>query len=314
MDSVPWAIAAVVPGLLLIPLALHLINFAGVVSATFTRALLGWTPVTVTPGVPANPGAVDRAATAAFTWDGVRIGRLMSAEASRVQSVQVRLWTGHVLFFAGLSTILVVLNGLTTPSAWWAIWPIWGLGIACAAHTDYFLRGFLGAHALVFAVVNLGLFVIDSNYSNTSWFFWPLLGWGIALGLHAYAVFAYTGARPSDYAFEAAPVAPPAAAVAPHPPRLAAALVAPAPVAEPPSPPTPAAPAFETTPALPARAEGPLQPAIAVDVEMRIVTVAGQLVEVTPKEFDLLALFSTNPGRPFSREDCSTASGRTTTK
>ena len=59
-------------------------------------------------------------------------------------------------------------------------------------HTGYFLRGFLGLHAFLFTVVNLGLFVIDSTYTNTSWFYWPVLGWGIVLGVHVYAVFGYT--------------------------------------------------------------------------------------------------------------------------
>jgi DNA-binding response OmpR family regulator len=40
-----------------------------------------------------------------------------------------------------------------------------------------------------------------------------------------------------------------------------------------------------------------------VDVAMRRVRVNGRPVELTPKEFDLLALFAQNPGRPFSRDD-----------
>jgi DNA-binding winged helix-turn-helix (wHTH) protein len=40
-----------------------------------------------------------------------------------------------------------------------------------------------------------------------------------------------------------------------------------------------------------------------VDVAMRRVRVNGHAVELTPKEFDLLALFAQNPGRPFSRDD-----------
>ncbi len=40
-----------------------------------------------------------------------------------------------------------------------------------------------------------------------------------------------------------------------------------------------------------------------VDVSMRRVRVDGRAVELTPKEFDLLALFAQNPGRPFSRDD-----------
>lgn len=42
---------------------------------------------------------------------------------------------------------------------------------------------------------------------------------------------------------------------------------------------------------------------VSVDVGMRLVTVGGRQVELTPKEFDLLALFVQNPGRPFSRDE-----------
>jgi DNA-binding response OmpR family regulator len=58
-----------------------------------------------------------------------------------------------------------------------------------------------------------------------------------------------------------------------------------------------AAPAAQTAP--PAEAEEGLM----VDVAMRRVRVNGRPVELTPKEFDLLALFAQNPGRPFSRDD-----------
>ena len=36
---------------------------------------------------------------------------------------------------------------------------------------------------------------------------------------------------------------------------------------------------------------------------MRRVRVDGRPVELTPKEFDLLALFAQNPGRPFARDE-----------
>ncbi len=44
-------------------------------------------------------------------------------------------------------------------------------------------------------------------------------------------------------------------------------------------------------------------PGISVDVAMRLVTVGGEPVELTRREFDLLALFAANPGRPFSRDE-----------
>ena len=44
-------------------------------------------------------------------------------------------------------------------------------------------------------------------------------------------------------------------------------------------------------------------PRITIDVVMRVVTVAGREIDLTPKEFDLLSLFAQNPGRPFSRDE-----------
>jgi DNA-binding response OmpR family regulator len=42
--------------------------------------------------------------------------------------------------------------------------------------------------------------------------------------------------------------------------------------------------------------------AISVSPSMRTATVRGEEIELTPKEFDLLALFVKNPGRAFSRD------------
>ena len=42
---------------------------------------------------------------------------------------------------------------------------------------------------------------------------------------------------------------------------------------------------------------------LVLDLEKRRVTLAGAIVELTVKEFDLLALFTRNPGRAYSRTD-----------
>ena len=42
--------------------------------------------------------------------------------------------------------------------------------------------------------------------------------------------------------------------------------------------------------------------ALAIDVEKRTVTVAGQAVDLTAKEFDLLLQFAAHPGRVYSRQ------------
>jgi DNA-binding response OmpR family regulator len=57
--------------------------------------------------------------------------------------------------------------------------------------------------------------------------------------------------------------------------------------------------AVEATQATPA---GIQVGAIAVDTEMRTASLHGSELELTPKEFDLLALFVQHPGRAFSRE------------
>ncbi|MDQ7054599.1 MAG: response regulator transcription factor [candidate division KSB1 bacterium] len=42
---------------------------------------------------------------------------------------------------------------------------------------------------------------------------------------------------------------------------------------------------------------------LCLDLKKRKVTLAGQPIELTAKEFDLLALFATHPGRAFSRQE-----------
>jgi hypothetical protein len=50
------------------------------------------------------------------------------------------------------------------------------------------LKGFY-IHALVFVLVNVGLFAINLLAGGSWWFFWPLIGWGIGLAVHALNVF-----------------------------------------------------------------------------------------------------------------------------
>ena len=62
-------------------------------------------------------------------------------------------------------------------------------------------------------------------------------------------------------------------------------------------------PADDSPHPVPPTSELPATGVLSVDIVMRIVAVDGRRVEVTPKEFDLLALFVQNPGRPFSRDE-----------
>ncbi len=204
----------------------------------------------------------------------------------------MRVFAIHTGIFLGAALFFVVLNGLTTPGTWWAQWPIWGFAIIWAIHAGYFLRGPFGAHFGLFAIINLGLFVIDATYSGTSWFYYPLLGWGLILLLQYYGGRRLLQAAESRANLGSGGSEPPpghgTAAPIPTEPEVAFAAAAP----------SSGSGGIGATPEAPST-----MPAITVDVVMRVVTVGGREVELTPKEFDLLALFAQNPGRPFSRDE-----------
>ncbi|MDQ2734981.1 MAG: 2TM domain-containing protein [Pseudomonadota bacterium] len=44
-------------------------------------------------------------------------------------------------------------------------------------------------HALVFVLVNLGLFAINSYTGGERWAIFPLLGWGLGLAIHGIVTF-----------------------------------------------------------------------------------------------------------------------------
>jgi hypothetical protein len=54
------------------------------------------------------------------------------------------------------------------------------------------IKGFY-IHVTVFALVNIGLFIINLLTGGGWWFYWPLIGWGIGLGVHALGVFGFGG-------------------------------------------------------------------------------------------------------------------------
>jgi NADH:ubiquinone oxidoreductase subunit 6 (subunit J) len=87
--------------------------------------------------------------------------------------------------FAFLSSIFIVLNVLTDRSNFWAIWPIWVMGMVTAGLVLAFrLRPhrLLGVWVGTGGVVILGLFVLDLTNGGNWWFFWPMAAW-IVIGL-----------------------------------------------------------------------------------------------------------------------------------
>jgi hypothetical protein len=115
----------------------------------------------------------------------------VAGDARQERTIQMRIWGIHLALYSLVMVFLLFLNGVYTPDKWWVLWPAWGWGIALALHTGYLLRGHLGGHALAFAVTNIGFFVIDAQFAETTWFFWPLVAWAIALAAHAYVYFGF---------------------------------------------------------------------------------------------------------------------------
>jgi len=44
-------------------------------------------------------------------------------------------------------------------------------------------------HAIVFALVNAGLFAINAATGGHRWHVWPLAGWGLGLAIHGIVTF-----------------------------------------------------------------------------------------------------------------------------
>ena len=44
-------------------------------------------------------------------------------------------------------------------------------------------------HALVYVLVNLGLFTINTVTGGPHWAIWPLAGWGLGLAIHGIVTF-----------------------------------------------------------------------------------------------------------------------------
>lgn len=264
-------------GVVLLPLALHALNGAAYLSGQVARAFLGSGQVD-----PAATGeSIDRAAQAALRWRGLRLGAHLTADESRLQWLQLRVFGWHLSGFFFVALFFVVVNGITTPGTWWSLFVVWGIGFPIAIHAGYLVRGWLGAHIGLFAITNLGLFLIDVAYSDNWWYYWPLLAWlpfvllHIAIDRHLHG--REQPAATATLATRVEPTAEPDAA----PERYSELRY------DPPAPP-----------------DGPSpEHGIRVDEEMRRVTVDGVEVELTPKEFDLIALLSRNPGRPFSRDE-----------
>lgn len=263
IDTMREALLCSVLGVLWIVPSLHIINLAGWAAGKVVAFFLQSEGHS---DASASTTTFDRAVVSAVAWPGWNSAQ-HDAGASRPRSIQLRVWQVSLALYVVVITGLVFINGLTTPGQWWVLWPAWAWGIVLATHTGYFLRGHLGAHVAAYLVTIVGLFVIDSMYSGRSWFFWPMIGWGIAVAAHAYVYLGFSKVRPEE----------------------ALILLDGEPQAF--------TPTFELQPE-----PAPIVP-IAVDVALRNVRVDGSPIEVTPKEFDLLALLTANPGRPFTREE-----------
>lgn len=274
VDSIGKALIVAAFSPLCLLLAVHLSNLFAWGSGKVAAELLGG------EGELPERTALNPAIAATVSWPGMASPRAHTPSRSRTRYLQTRAAIWHAAFFGVMTVLFLAITAAATPGEWWAAWPIWALAMPLGLHIGYYLRGGWGAHAGLFTVVMFGLFFIDMRFSANVWFYWPLLAWGAILAFHwwlSQKVGLEQEREAATYTF---------ASAMPRPP------VAPAPDGDGPGE---------------VAAHGSSRPAdvsgISVDVAMRIVRVGGQEIEVTRREFDLLALFVSNPGRPFGRDE-----------
>lgn len=167
-------------------------------------------------------------------------------------------------------------------------------------------------HTALYLVTMLALVVINGATTPERWWaLWPAWGWGIALALHTgYYLGGHLGGHAATYLMSVLgffvidtlytdrswfywPMMGWGIVVAAHAYAVFGFS------------------RIRSTPALVARTSSggddgwrPTPAAgIVVDEPMRMVRVDGEPIEATPREFELLALLTGNPGRPFSREE-----------
>lgn len=272
-------------GLLLLPIALHVVNGVATVNGRLAEFFLGRDDATDSSRMKGHAG---EGLDAVIAWRGLSLHPDASAAAQRLRRTQLRAFGIHIAIIAVLDLFIVALNGATSPDVWWSLWVIWASSFALAAHAGYLLYGWLGAHLGFFLAINVGLFVVDAAYSDSTWFYWVTAAWLPLLLAHAIADRRWRDRQPQmDVASLAAE---------PLMAKSAAGGASDGQGAE-------VSEGDDALRAAHATDERGDPGGIEIDVEMRRVTVAGAEVELTPKEFDLLALLVRNPDRPFSRDE-----------
>ena len=279
VDSIGKALIVTAFSPLCLLLAVHLSNLFAWGSGKVAAELLGG------EGELPPRAALNPAISATVSWPGMASPQAHTPSRSRTRYIQTRAVLWHSAFFGVLTVLFLAITAASTPGEWWAVWPIWALAMPLGLHVGYYLRGGWGAHAGLFAVVMLGLFAIDMRFGASVWFYWPLLAWGAILAFHwwmSQRIGLEHEREAATYTYAA-----PSALQSPAPSPLGG----------------PGPEGGDDTPDSNRPTSFSAGPGISVDVAMRIVRVGGQEIEVTRREFDLLALFVSNPGRPFGRDE-----------
>jgi hypothetical protein len=283
IDTLGEALLVGVPAPFVIVLALHATNVLAYWSGRFTNLMLGAGRELPADGRVSLEWISDVTRAVDSGW--VRTRRVLRQALLPHFVVFVVV----VLFFAAVNVLANYSgpDGDATPRVWWFLWVVWGFSFLLAIHAGLAWRGFLGAHALLYASLVAGFIWMDVVYAQNGWSGWAAVGLGLVLATHAALAWSIPRARRRGNAAATAlartrrdatddGVLDARAAVTGHAAVAGGDEVSPRPATAPPA-------------------------GISVDVVMRAVTVDGRPVELTPKEYDLLVLLVQNPGRPFNR-------------
>lgn len=325
------ALPVMLLGLLLLPAAGHAIRLGGFLSAKSTIFILGGER-----GDDGSPGGAPdilgrRQVENALAWEGVLYRSSLEKHAPRTIGLHAAALGIHAMTSLAVLFVLLIINTLATPGNWWVIWVAWAAAIPLFAHAGFFARGLLGVHVGLFFIINFGLFVADAAYRPESrWFYWPLLGSSMLLAIHLAATFVYQRRRKDrpehgvaswrrTLALALVPeergaIVARAGASAPTRDTTNTATVQAAhPQTDSASDASGAEATIEATSAVDgpqalftaaavAESQIPARTGVDIDDELRRVTVDGEEVDLTPKEYELLSMLLGSPGRPFSRD------------
>jgi signal transduction histidine kinase len=194
VDTLPWALAAAVAGLALVPVAGRLVRGLTVVELAWMRWLLAPRAAAARAGAGGSPPAGDAAGVGDGHWPGAGAEPAPQGPPPPM-ALPLHL---HVSFSLLIGVVLGIIWAASGFGYFWPVWVWQALALSVAldvivlraqAHAPGPER-WLRVHAELSATIVLylaGIWLFAG--AGTFWVFWPALGLGFLVALHALVVY-----------------------------------------------------------------------------------------------------------------------------